>query len=113
MFGPPARLTGASMLPLQVRARIWMRWGEGAGDSPQEGDPTVAVGPPFSLEPGVGGGQGLQSVDPGAKCLDLNPGTISSCLCNLGLVTFLCLGLPISKVGIIIMHPSQVCEVIK
>ena len=42
------------MLPLQVRARTWMRSGRGAGDSPQEGDPTVAAGPPFSLEPGGG-----------------------------------------------------------
>lgn len=71
-----------------IIAGTWMRSGRGVGDSPQEGDPTVAAGPPFSLELGVGGGQGLQSVDSGAKCLDLNPGTISSCLNNLGLVTF-------------------------
>ena len=86
-----------------------MRQG-GVGGSHQEGDPTVAVGPHFSLA--LGGG-GLQSMDSGAKCLGSNPGTISSCLCNLGPVTFLCLCLPICKVGVIIMHSSQNCEKIK
>ena len=101
------------MLPLQVRARTWMRSGRGAGDSPQEGDPTVAAGPPFSLEPGGGWWSRV------AKCrfwsqmsrfkswhyffLPMQPW---ACY-------FLCLHLPICKVGIIIMHPSQVCEMIK
>lgn len=63
----------------------------------------MAGGTCFSL---ALGGQGLQSVDSRAKCLGSNPGTISPCLRNLGRVTFLCLGLPFCKMGVLLTHPS-------